>query len=368
MTLDGPSITYRDPNDSSKDKIVINDLDAELAEIEAAEAAEKVHEQDQTIFLPEHYEKEISGVPEQVLRNISKTKSNISQALIPYKDPSSISIPEENDSVRKAIIEARKRMKDRQNHGLFEIFDPAVNADDHMMDDLHPPLTVPHSTPRSRSRSHSPAHESSLGTDFKNNIRQGFAIPSLPTSRTISTPTSTSTSTPNSNTSTHPNTHKRLPSAQLHADSNQRRLFDYGFPQHTPAHTHLSNLNAKQPTPLGRYIPIDIDDEDAGNYTTGRGDGDGYTGMPNGLANGGVNGAVNGYDGYGYEAGDVHGEGYGSTQPHPGMNPNLHSHSHSNSHSHPNTISNPNSSQNQNPNPIPNPNSNDSDHDMMDIE
>lgn len=100
-----------DPN-----KVVINDLSAELAEIEAEERREAEQAQEREFFLPDDIEDQISGVPAHVLRNASRNKPHApdSQALILYKPITSLSVPEEDDAVRKAVIEARKRMRERQ--------------------------------------------------------------------------------------------------------------------------------------------------------------------------------------------------------------------------------------------------------------
>lgn len=103
-------------------KMVINDLDAEIAEIEAAERAAQEREQEHAFFLPDDIEKQMSGVPVQVLKGLSTGSSGSpqfnsgsdSQALILYKDPFSISVPEEEDAVKKAVVEARRRMRERQ--------------------------------------------------------------------------------------------------------------------------------------------------------------------------------------------------------------------------------------------------------------
>jgi hypothetical protein len=245
MTLDGPSIIYHHSH-SSRDKVIINDLDAELAEIEASEAAEKARQQEQAFFLPEEYEKEITSVPDHVLRNSANSQipRPDSQALILYRDPTSISIPapEEGDSVRKAIIEARKRMRERQ-HDHDQVNRDVNGHDDHMMDDLQTNSGISTPSPLSLSPSH-PSHESHLDSSFKDNIRKAFATPPIPQSH----PTSTENHDPRLNH------HKRLPSAQLRADSNQRRFFPYGNSGYNPS--------VKQPTPSGPYISLDHDLED----------------------------------------------------------------------------------------------------------
>jgi hypothetical protein len=239
MTLDGPSIIY-DHAHPSKDKVVIDDLDAELAEIEASEAAEKAQQQEQAFFLPKDYDKEITSVPDHVLRNSSNSKipSPDSQALILYRDPASISVsvPEESDSVRKAIIEARKRIREHQH----DHDDSVSGPDDHMMDDLHTHPSTSTPSPLSLSPPR-PSHESHLDGSFKNNIRKAFATPHI----------SRATPTSNKNHDPRLNHHKRLPSAQLRADSNQRRFFPYGSSGYNPS--------VKQPTPSGPYISLDHD-------------------------------------------------------------------------------------------------------------
>lgn len=124
------------PVDDTPHRIVIHDLDAEIAQIEADELAEK-----QTVFLPD-IDKKVSSIPQQLLQNRSPDQPHISppqsiappshyqpyatssaaslsssqnnpSALVLYKDPTSISVPEEEDVVRKTIIEARKRAREK---------------------------------------------------------------------------------------------------------------------------------------------------------------------------------------------------------------------------------------------------------------
>ena len=110
MTLDNPNI-------STPNRVVINDLDAELAEIEAEEEQKRQHDQEQAFFLPDDVEKDMRRVPDQVLRNNNTLDPPPSQALILYKDPTSISMPEEEDAVRKAVREARERLRDKKVPG-----------------------------------------------------------------------------------------------------------------------------------------------------------------------------------------------------------------------------------------------------------
>ena len=88
--------------DDSKDRIYIHDLDAEIAEIEANEL--------QTLFLPD-IDKKVSAIPQRLLQNQS---DNSNSQLVLYEVPASISVPEKDDAVRKAIIASRERARLKQ--------------------------------------------------------------------------------------------------------------------------------------------------------------------------------------------------------------------------------------------------------------
>lgn len=94
--------------DDTRDRVYIHNLDAEVAEIEAAEPAERL------IFLPD-IEKHFSKIPEQVLMNrrSSLDSSHEGQELVLYSVPKSLTLGEEQDSVRKAIAEARGRARQK---------------------------------------------------------------------------------------------------------------------------------------------------------------------------------------------------------------------------------------------------------------
>ena len=92
--------------DETKDKIVIHDLAAEIAAIEAAES--------RPMFLPD-IDKKVSAIPPILLQNAGD-KANTQ--LVLYQVPSSISIPEEKDAVRKAIIAARARAQEKETHEM----------------------------------------------------------------------------------------------------------------------------------------------------------------------------------------------------------------------------------------------------------
>jgi len=92
--------------DETSHRIVINDLNAEIAAIEAEEPT------NDTLFLPD-IDKKISAIPQNIL-NPRKESNDSNTQLILYRDPMSISVPESEDAVRKAIIEARRRTRERQ--------------------------------------------------------------------------------------------------------------------------------------------------------------------------------------------------------------------------------------------------------------
>ncbi|KAK4962353.1 hypothetical protein LTR66_008632 [Elasticomyces elasticus] len=106
----GPDPTYtpalqdeRDEHmrlDDTKDRVYIHDLDEEIAEIEP--------EDDKLVFLPD-IEKRISKIPKHVL--IGRDPESEGQELVLYGVPASLTVPEEHDSVRKAILEARERVR-----------------------------------------------------------------------------------------------------------------------------------------------------------------------------------------------------------------------------------------------------------------
>ena len=89
--------------DESKDKIYIYDLDKELQEAESGD--------ERVVFLPD-IERKISRIPKSVLETPSDPGN---QELVLYSVPSSISIPEEQDNVRKVISEVRARAREAQN-------------------------------------------------------------------------------------------------------------------------------------------------------------------------------------------------------------------------------------------------------------
>lgn len=90
------------PLDDTKDTIYIHDLESEIAQIEA--------EEPKGTFLSD-FDKKISAIPERLLQNQS---NNANTQMVLYQVPSSISVPEEHDHVRKAIIASRARTREKQ--------------------------------------------------------------------------------------------------------------------------------------------------------------------------------------------------------------------------------------------------------------
>lgn len=91
-------------------RVYIHDLAAELSDIESDE--------ENPIFLAD-IEKHLAKIPKHVLTGpeLKPTKDN---QLILYAVPSSLTIPEEQDRVRKAIVEARARVRERQVNPIGE--------------------------------------------------------------------------------------------------------------------------------------------------------------------------------------------------------------------------------------------------------
>lgn len=93
--------------EDSKHKVYIYDLDKELAEEESDE--------DRPIFLPD-IEKHLHKIPKHILiGDDAKAMANMQMVL--YNVPTSLTVPEEHDNVRRAIAESRQRTRDRQSAG-----------------------------------------------------------------------------------------------------------------------------------------------------------------------------------------------------------------------------------------------------------
>ena len=98
------------PVDETKDRIFIHDLAAEIAEIEAAEP--------KTLFLPD-IDRKVSAIPQRLLQDQSGNTNSTQMVL--YDVPSSLSVPKEADAVRKAIIAARARVREKQARELEKV-------------------------------------------------------------------------------------------------------------------------------------------------------------------------------------------------------------------------------------------------------
>ncbi|OJJ46324.1 hypothetical protein ASPZODRAFT_133361 [Penicilliopsis zonata CBS 506.65] len=88
--------------DDTKDTIYIHDLEQEIRDIEA-------QEQYITFCLPNI--KDVASVPKSILTNSSKKNNE----LVLYREPASLTVPQEHDNVRRAIIESRARARAKQS-------------------------------------------------------------------------------------------------------------------------------------------------------------------------------------------------------------------------------------------------------------
>lgn len=93
--------------DDTPDRIYIHNLDEEIASIEAEK------EQQRLIFLPD-IEKKLGKLPKHVLQMSEPPPQPQGHELVLYSVPTSLSVPVEHDSVRKAIIESRARARQEQ--------------------------------------------------------------------------------------------------------------------------------------------------------------------------------------------------------------------------------------------------------------
>ncbi|CAG7557139.1 unnamed protein product [Fusarium equiseti] len=93
--------------DDSKHKVYIYNIDDELSSDSESDDPGKL------VFLPD-IEKHLRAnrIPPSVLANSEGELAGMQVVL--YSDPKSLTIPEEKDSVRKAIIESRQRAREQQ--------------------------------------------------------------------------------------------------------------------------------------------------------------------------------------------------------------------------------------------------------------
>ncbi|KAL0935294.1 uncharacterized protein CTRU02_209885 [Colletotrichum truncatum] len=93
--------------DDSKYKVYIYDIDDELS------SSESEPDEGKLVFLPD-IEKHLraSRIPPSILANDQGELAGMQVVL--YNEPTSLTVPREQDSVRKAIVEARARMREKQ--------------------------------------------------------------------------------------------------------------------------------------------------------------------------------------------------------------------------------------------------------------
>ncbi len=91
--------------DDTKDKAYIQNLDDEIADIES--------EEERLVFLPD-IEKKLAKIPKSVL--LGNGHPSVGNEMILYRVPTSLTVPAEQDNVRKAIIESRARAREKQLH------------------------------------------------------------------------------------------------------------------------------------------------------------------------------------------------------------------------------------------------------------
>ncbi|KAI9813144.1 MAG: hypothetical protein M1827_004365 [Pycnora praestabilis] len=89
--------------DSTKDKVYIYNIDDELSDTES--------EGERLVFLPD-FERRLTKIPKSILTGHSSSTG--SNEMVLYSVPTSLSIPQEHDNVRKAIIETRARAREKQ--------------------------------------------------------------------------------------------------------------------------------------------------------------------------------------------------------------------------------------------------------------
>jgi hypothetical protein len=94
--------------DDTKHKVYIYNIDDELSSSDDDTASDD----GRLVFLPD-IEKHLRAnrIPPQVLANADGELAGMQMVL--YSDPKSLSVPEEQDGVRKAVLEARQRLRDR---------------------------------------------------------------------------------------------------------------------------------------------------------------------------------------------------------------------------------------------------------------
>lgn len=124
--------------DDTRDRVYIHNLDEELAGLDTDSEEERL------VFLPD-IERKLAKIPKHVLTGGDPPTQLHGNEMVLYSVPTSLSVPVEKDSVRKAIIESRARAReDQQNHGLSR---DALLHDN----EIHEPTTMEDSASRSTS-------------------------------------------------------------------------------------------------------------------------------------------------------------------------------------------------------------------------
>lgn len=93
--------------DESRDRIFIHNLEDELADLSSDE--------EHPIFIPD-IERRLNMIPKSLLRPDHPPRSG--NELVLYEVPSSLTIPIEQDSTRKAILESRRRAQEQALLGI----------------------------------------------------------------------------------------------------------------------------------------------------------------------------------------------------------------------------------------------------------
>ncbi|KAH6638308.1 hypothetical protein C7974DRAFT_423203 [Boeremia exigua] len=106
--------------DDTPHRVYIHDLAAELSDSDS--------DADRPVFLSD-IEKHLSRIPRHVLLGPPPAPTAHNQVVL-YNVPASLSVPHERDGVRKAIVEARQRIRDRQVSGVTELGRAGVSGVD----------------------------------------------------------------------------------------------------------------------------------------------------------------------------------------------------------------------------------------------
>lgn len=103
--------------DDTKHKVYIYDLDKEIEEIESLEDENKL------VFLPDIEKRLLNKrIPSSIFANKDGELAgmNKNQAMVLYDIPHSLTLTDEKDSVRKAILESRRRAQKKLGVGQPE--------------------------------------------------------------------------------------------------------------------------------------------------------------------------------------------------------------------------------------------------------